>query len=84
VGLSSGILLCVPCPESEALPSEIVERALIEALEEAISREIQGKQVTPFLLEQLSEKTKGATLQANLALLRKNAQVAAELAKAML
>jgi pseudouridine-5'-phosphate glycosidase len=84
LGLSSGILLCVPCPESEALPSEIVERALQEALEQAISHEIQGKQVTPFLLEQLSERTKGATLQANLALLRKNAQVAAELAKAML
>jgi pseudouridine-5'-phosphate glycosidase len=83
MGLNSGILLCVPCPEKEALPAAQVETALERALREADARGIVGKDVTPFLLEQLSEVTKGATLQANLALLRNNARVAAELAKAI-
>jgi pseudouridine-5'-phosphate glycosidase len=84
MGLPSGVLLCVPCPASQAIPSEVVERALLEALDQAESQGITGKQVSPFLLEQLSARTEGATLRANLALLRNNAQVAAELAKAML
>jgi pseudouridine-5'-phosphate glycosidase len=83
MGLNSGILLCVPCPDEEALPADQVETALEEALKEADARGIVGKEVTPFLLEHLSESTKGASLQANLALLRNNARVAAELAKAI-
>jgi pseudouridine-5'-phosphate glycosidase len=81
-GFSSGMLLCVPCPEAEALPAGQVESALEDALQEADALGISGKAVTPFLLDHISETTKGATLQANLALLRNNARVAAELAKA--
>ena len=83
-GLDSGVLLCVPCPEEDALPAEQVESYLEDALQEADTRGITGKDVTPFLLDHLSEATKGATLQANLALLRNNAYVAAELAKALM
>jgi pseudouridine-5'-phosphate glycosidase len=83
VGLHSGVLLCVPCPEGDALPAEQIEAALREALEEAASQGVSGKRVTPFLLEHISEATKGATLQANLSLLRNNARLAAELAKAL-
>jgi pseudouridine-5'-phosphate glycosidase len=83
MGLDSGILLCVPCPDDEVLPAGQVETALEGALNEADARGIVGKEVTPFLLEYLSQATKGATLQANLALLRNNARVAAELAKAI-
>jgi len=82
-GLNSGVLLCVPCPEQDALPAAQVEAALEEALLEAEARAISGKEVTPFLLDHLSETTKGATLQANLSLLRNNARVAAQLAKAL-
>lgn len=82
-GLDSGILFCVPCPEDEALPEGTIESALEIALAEADSRGITGKAVTPFLLQYLNETTKGATLQANIALLRNNARIAAELAKTL-
>ncbi len=81
VGLGSGVLLCVPCPEADAVPADVVENALRRALEEAESRGVKGKDLSPFLLEYLSESTSGGTLEANLALLRNNARVAAEIAR---
>ena len=83
MGLASGVLLCVPCPEADALPHDQVETALQLALQEADARGISGKDVSPFLLEYLSQATEGATVEANLALLRNNARVAAELAGAL-
>ena len=76
-------VLCVPCPEADALPHDQVETALQLALQEADARGISGKDVSPFLLEYLSQATEGATVEANLALLRNNARVAAELAGAL-
>lgn len=84
MGLQSGILVCVPCPERDAISSEKVEAALKEALQEADKQGITGKHVSPFLLEYLSEATNGATVDANLSLLRNNARVAAELAQALI
>jgi pseudouridine-5'-phosphate glycosidase len=83
-GLKSGVLLCVPCPEEDAVPAEQVEAILQEALIQADTRGIAGKDVSPFLLAYLSEASDGATLEANLSLLRNNARVAAELAGALI
>lgn len=83
IGLRSCVLLCVPCPEETALPFEPAEAFIEEAEQEAARRSIQGKALTPFLLDYLSEKTGGATLQSNLALLRQNARIAAHLAEAI-
>ena len=60
-----------------------IEQALIDAEIEAQEQGVSGKDLTPFLLTRLSEATKGRTLQANLALLKNNARVAAQLTKAM-
>ena len=83
IGLESGLLLCVPCPEEAALTTREVERSLKEAEEKAQDQGVTGKELTPFLLTRLSELTKGGTLQANLALLKNNAKVAAGIAKAL-
>lgn len=83
-GLTSGLLLCVPCPEEYALPAETAETVLQQALLEAHNQGIVGKEVSPFLLNYMNEATAGATLKANLALLRNNARVAAEIAAALL
>lgn len=76
----SSVLLCVPCPEADAVDSgvlaELLEKAEVEARREGIG----GKALTPYLLGRLTELTSGATLKANLALLLKNAQVAGEVA----
>jgi pseudouridine-5'-phosphate glycosidase len=83
MNLESGVLICVPCPEDVSVPFEIVEQALDQAEAEAKSSGIAGKDLTPFLLNRLSELSNGATLRANLALLRNNARVAAAIAKSM-
>jgi len=83
IGLVSGALVCVPCPESDALPAASVEEALGRAMESAEAAGVRGKELTPFLLAGLSEISGGATLRANLALLRQNARVAAQIAAAL-
>lgn len=80
LGLKSSILVAVPPPAEVALRSEIVEEAIQTALEEAQKKKIHGQAVTPFLLGRVSELTGGASLRANLGLLRNNARIAAEIA----
>ncbi|MCB2214190.1 pseudouridine-5'-phosphate glycosidase [bacterium] len=82
-GLRSAVLLVVPPPADSALPEEQMEKAIAAALADAESRGIHGAATTPFLLGRVSELTGGESLQANLALLRNNAKVAARVAVAM-
>jgi pseudouridine-5'-phosphate glycosidase len=77
------ILLCVPPPAEHALPSAEVETAIRDALDAAEARGIRGKEVTPFLLSSVAERTGGRSLDANVALLRNNAWVAAAVASAI-
>jgi pseudouridine-5'-phosphate glycosidase len=81
LGRRQGVLLCVPPPE--ALPRAEVEAALAGALGEARRRGTSGQAATPFLLAAVAEATGGRTLAANLALLERNARVAAEVAVAL-
>jgi pseudouridine-5'-phosphate glycosidase len=82
-GLQSGVLICVPCPPDQALPKEQVEEVLEQGEQEAREAGIYGKALTPFLLDRLASLSGGASVQANLALLRNNARVAANLAQAL-
>ena len=82
-GISSAVLLVVPPPEETAMPEAQMEEAVVAALAEAEELGIHGAATTPFLLQRMSEITKGESLTANLALLRNNAQVAAKVAVAM-
>jgi pseudouridine-5'-phosphate glycosidase len=81
--LGAGVLVCVPCPEDEAVPGDDVAGALQIAEAEATAAGVTGKDLTPFLLRRLAELTSGATLRANRALLRNNAAVAARIASAL-
>ena len=83
IGMSSGVLVGVPCPKDSAVSEMTVELALEAALLQAAERHIEGKALTPFLLARLAEATEGATLRANLALLKNNAHVAGEIARAL-
>lgn len=82
-GIQSAVLLVVPPPEEAALPEAQMEEAVVAAIAEAESLGIHGAATTPFLLQRMSEITKGESLTANLALLRNNAKVAAQVAVAM-
>ncbi|MGB6865177.1 MAG: pseudouridine-5'-phosphate glycosidase, partial [Candidatus Aminicenantaceae bacterium] len=80
----AGALICVPCPEEAAVEFATVEDALEQASDEAEKLKISGKELTPFYLNRLADLTDGATLRANLAFLLENAQIAAQIAKAIL
>ncbi len=80
MGLESALLLVQPPPAADALPAETVEAAVDQALVELQARQIRGQAVTPFLLQRVNELTAGLSLQANLALLRHNARLAAQVA----
>jgi len=83
LGLPGGVLIVVPVPEADELSRESVEPQIAAALAEAKSQRIEGNAVTPFLLRWLAEKTGGASLRANVALLKNNAAVAAQIAAAL-
>lgn len=83
LGLSTAILVAVPVPEEDEVPRSLVEEALAKALEMAGAQGVRGAAVTPFLLRQLNELTQGATLRANIALLKDNARVGAGVAQAL-
>uniref|UniRef100_A0A182INK8 Uncharacterized protein n=1 Tax=Anopheles atroparvus TaxID=41427 RepID=A0A182INK8_ANOAO len=80
LGLRSGILIGVPIPELYALDSGEMDQVIAEALREANQKQIHGKEVTPFILSAVSQLTRGKSLDANMALIKNNARVAAEIA----
>lgn len=81
--LPNSILLTAPVPEAFEMDAAELERILAEALEAADRQNVTGKAVTPFLLAQMSEKSGGRTLRANIALLENNALLAARVAAAL-
>ncbi|MCI0710066.1 MAG: pseudouridine-5'-phosphate glycosidase [Chloroflexi bacterium] len=83
LGLLGGILVTVPIPTDDALAQERIEDDIQQALNEAAQQNISGKETTPFLLQRLVEITGGDSLRANLALLKNNAAVAAQIAVAL-
>jgi pseudouridine-5'-phosphate glycosidase/sugar/nucleoside kinase (ribokinase family) len=76
----SGVLVALPVPVSEQCRN--VEPAIQQALAEAAQQSIHGKALTPFLLDRVAALTQGASVRANMALLRHNASFGAQLASA--
>jgi pseudouridine-5'-phosphate glycosidase len=83
LGLRHATIAAVPVPEWAEVPAALLEEVLSEALREAEQRRITGRDLTPFLLSRMAEKSGGATLRANIALLENNAQVASKIATAL-
>jgi len=81
--LEGATLVTVPVPEEAEIPSERLDEVLGSALAEAAGKNISGRELTPFLLSRMAERSGGETLRANIALLENNARVAAEIALAM-
>jgi pseudouridine-5'-phosphate glycosidase len=81
--LTNAILITVPVPEDSAIDRSELEIILSEAVQLASENKITGKDLTPFLLAQLSDRTSGRSLQTNIALLENNARIAVEIAKAI-
>lgn len=83
LGLESALLVTVPVPAAFDIPAAEVESLIAGAVSAANAQGVNGKNLTPFLLNELSQKSGGKTLAANVALLENNARVAAEIAGAL-
>jgi pseudouridine-5'-phosphate glycosidase len=80
--LPGAVIVANPIPEEDEIPASEIEPVITAALAEAGRQGIRGKDVTPFLLAEIVKATKGRSLQANIALVKNNAKVAAEIAVA--
>ena len=80
---ASAVLVTVPVPAEDEVPADEIEATMAQALSDAASERISGKAVTPFLLARVAVRTGGRALRANIALLRQNARLAAEIAWAL-
>jgi pseudouridine-5'-phosphate glycosidase len=78
--LQRGICIANPIPPADEIPSHEIDGVIVEALTELNERGISGQAVTPFLLSRIVEQTGGRSLTANLALVKHNAAIAADIA----
>lgn len=80
VGLKNGILITNPIPQEYSMNKNYIESIIIESVKEAKKLDIKGKDITPFLLSKIVEKTEGKSLEANIQLVYNNAKICAQIA----
>lgn len=78
--LQNAILVTVPVPREFEIDADKLENILSSSLETAEKNGIRGKELTPFLLSEMSRLSEGKTLDANIALFENNARIAGEIA----
>ncbi|MFB7143445.1 pseudouridine-5'-phosphate glycosidase [Agrobacterium deltaense] len=83
LGIDGGMLVANPVPEEDEIPREEMEIYINRAISHAERDDITGKEVTPYLLGDIFRLTDGRSLETNIALVRNNAQLAAEIAVAL-
>ena len=82
LGLDGGIVIGNPVQQEDAMDEAVIQQAISAALKDAAEKEIEGKDVTPFLLERINQLTKGKSLKSNIALVCNNARLGAKIAVA--
>jgi pseudouridine-5'-phosphate glycosidase len=83
LGLPGGQLIANPIPAADEINAGELAPVIAQAQTEADAQGITAKAVTPFLLNRIFELTKGRSLTANIALVRNNARLAAQIAGAL-
>ena len=80
LGIDGGMLVANPVPASDEIPRDMMETHIAAALDMANEHGITGKEVTPYLLSTIFDLTGGKSLETNIALVRNNAALAADIA----
>ncbi|WP_319485751.1 pseudouridine-5'-phosphate glycosidase [uncultured Cohaesibacter sp.] len=83
LGLEGGMIVANPVPEAAEIPRNEMETFILEAIAEANRLNVHGKAVTPFVLSRIKDLTDGDSLVTNIALVKNNARLAANIAKAL-
>lgn len=79
--VQSGMVVGVPISTNDAMNAVHIENAIQQALQEAIGQKLEGKDITPFLLEKVNNLTKGDSLHSNIQLIKQNARIGTQIAK---
>jgi len=79
-GLSSAMLVANPVPEKDEIPANEMESIIESACKTAAEQNIIGKDLTPFLLKEIVEKTAGRSLETNKALALNNINLGIQIA----
>jgi len=80
LGLRGGALICNPVAEADETPAGEMTVHIEQAAAEAARLGVAGKAVTPHILARIVELTHGRSLRTNIALVRSNARLAAQIA----
>jgi pseudouridine-5'-phosphate glycosidase len=80
LSIDGGVLVTIPIPQEFELTLDIMNKAINEAITQADSENIIGKDITPYLLSKVNELTHGESLEANMKLIKNNAALAAKIA----
>ena len=83
LGLKGSVLIANPIPAALEIAPDEIEKHIQSALEAAAEKKIIGKEVTPFLLHYIASHTQGESLEANIALIKHNAETGARIAVAL-
>lgn len=81
LNIKTGILVFNPIPKDKQIPYDLIIKDVQKAVLNANKKNIKGKDLTPYLLNELEKLTKGKSLQANLSLIYNNALLAAKIAR---
>jgi pseudouridine-5'-phosphate glycosidase len=82
LGISSGLAVVQPIPEEDEIPAREINAIIDQAVGDMEAQGISGQDATPFLLGRIVEITGGASLVANIALVKNNAVLGARVAAA--
>lgn len=80
LGQTGGMLVANPVPEADEIPAAEMAPVIAAAVADAAAKGVSGKAVTPFLLDAIFHLTGGRSLVTNIALVKNNARLAAEIA----
>ena len=83
LALGGGMLVANPVPEADEIPAAEMETQIAAAYADSIAAGVTGKAVTPYLLDAVLRRTGGRSLVTNIALIKNNARLAAEIAVAL-
>jgi pseudouridylate synthase len=83
IGIEGGMLIANPVPETDEIPAIRMQGFIAASLASAKQAGISAKEVTPYLLADMFERTAGSSLKTNIALVMNNARLAADIAKAL-
>ncbi len=76
----TGLFIANPIPADDSLDPSFIDQTIANAVAEADQKGVSRKDLTPFLLKRINELSGGRSLKANIALIRNNAALAADIA----